>query len=578
MAGKRYNLFRDGELAELPDHPAVPEITPPPERSEQRLPVAPEITPPPPEFSDCLPAEEAPRKKRRAVRKLFAAVMALLLGASFFGGRLPDAGAQEPEPNAPAAAVGNETPTVAVGYAMTDGSKIYYSCVLDAQDPACWPIALRAEAVDAAGRRAEGVSDVWQSPRPSGADYEMDIGGLKDEITLTLTAEYEKDGQTRTIRASRPVEQLPIGEASAYLWFTDAGMADFKALLMTPEGDSHEYELEPVSLQAEALDADHRSLGVYWTLDDLNELARDFFTESGNREYVFTRIAPTGRAPEDAKYCRLLFSMRDAAGGYLYNVRTNICPLPAKTYPLGDERIELVVYNDTLTFEYASLTDDPGYDTVLVHTTLNAAQFSSYELPAPLTPAGYRPTGYVVHFGSPFDNGYDAYSDYGGLASEPPPLTEDFTGEPPVELLISKAMFAFPVNGMTLTREMVERVPIADDGVRYVNVHATWQAEEANHEFYVELDDGQGNVTTLPVAHPLASSGFFFTFSFPQPAPPVGCYFDGWYDRSGKRVDFLMDYFSFTPYLYDENGSYVDYDWQNSGQEPVRLTAHWEHY
>lgn len=484
----------------------------------------------------------------------------------------------------PVTVMDEEAPAFEIGYALTDGKTVYYSYFINLPDNSLpdeeqpyWPITVHPLARSEEGVTYYGAEDVWEYARASQFAYEIPLTDeISGSLTLELNGTYEKDGEACILKATAPVGQMPAAEALAFLYVQDDGTADFKAAFTTAESDEHFYDLEPMMLWAEAFDAERQRIGGFWSPEDLSVLAYESFEESGNKEYVLHCMEAIDGWPENAKYCTFRCYVRDRTNGYIYQLESNLAKLPAKTYPLGDEIIELTVYNDTLTFDYASLVDDPGWVTILVKTQLSAADFTDYELPLPLVPVGYRGTGYVVFFGSPFDNGYDAYGDYGGLVTEPPELTEDFSGEMPVEFFISKRMFAFPVNGLTLTKEMVERVPIAEDGVRYVNVHATWAITTATPEFYVELDDGQGSVTSYPVAHPLASEGFFYTLTFPQPETPIGYFFDGWYDESGNRVDYLMDYFSFTPYLYDENGKYVDYDW--GSPKTVRLIAHWLPY
>lgn len=582
----------DGEIAANAAPPEAPEFRSlPPEFAAPPVGGAvdprTEYTPPPPEFPRGLTtSEEPPRKKRRVWQKLIAAALVGTMGFVLYGAAPespapekstapPESGPVETEPTAPVE--DGSLPAIDIGYALTDGTTIYYSYFVNVpgngepEEERYWPVTVHAEAEDGDGRKTAAEDDVWEFARVSEFAYEMDAAGLTGDLTLTITGDGELDGEAYTVRASAPIEPMPQGEALAFLWITDDGTADFKALVSTSEDDPHEYDLEPLMLWAEAFDADHQRIGGFWSLEDLSELTDESFVESGNREYVFHRMDKIGEPPERAKYCSFRVYLRDRSNGYIYQLESNVCPLPAKSWPLENEIIELTVYNDTLAPDYAN--------SILVQTQINAADFTEYELPLYNVPAGYRATGYVVFYGNPLDNGYDKYDDYGGLVNDPPAIseTEEFI-EPPAELLISEGMFAFPTNGLTLTKAMVERVPVASDGVRYVNVHATWApVDESNSHFTVELDDGQGSVTTYPVAHPLASEGYFFTCTFPQPVPPIGYYFDGWYDEEGRRVDFLLDYYSFTPYLYDENGAFIGYDW-NAAKTPLRLIAHWASY
>ena len=592
----------DGELTAAAAWPGAAEFSPPP---REFLPPASgasdapcrEIAAPPPEFPRELTTQPPQEKKRRRVwQKLVLAALASVVGFSLLEGSLTasggDGGSKAPEQEAaqppgeeqrteqtepPAPEQTEDAPTIEIGYALTDGETIFYSYYvqvpnfdLPEEAQQYWPVTVHPTAENDAGQVIYGETDVWEFSRASQFAYEIPVSGtVTGELTLKLNAEYEMDGALRTVQATAPIEQMPAAEAFAYLYVQDDGTADFKAAFTTTEDDTHVYELEPLMLWAEAFNEDQQRIGGFWTLEDLSELDYESFGDSGNREYVLHRWDKIGEWPDEAAYCSFRCYVRDNTNGYIYQLESNVARLPRKSHPLGDEIIELTVYNDTLDGSYENL--------VLVHTQINAADFTEYELPIPTFAANYSFTGYVGFFGSPFDNGYDAYDDYGGPASEPPQLTEDFSGEAPVEFYLSRDMFSFPLNGLTLTKAMVEYVPVAADGVRYVNIHATWQYTGSSPEFYVELDDGQGNVTNYPVAHPLASEGFFFTETFPQPVPPMGYFFDGWYDENGNRVEVLMDYFSFTPYLYDENGKYVDYDW-GSPPKTVHLVARWTSY
>ena len=460
----------------------------------------------------------------------------------------------------------SEEPFFEIGYALTDGENVYYSYYVrlpgdefseEAQQ--YWPITVHPAAESADGQIAYGETDVWEYSRASQFAYEIRLlDATSGELTLKLTGEYEYGGEQKTIRAEAPIEQMPAGEAQTFLWIQDDGTAEIKGTLTKQKDDPHEYDLEPMLMYAEAMDAQKNLLGGIWSMQDPSELEQDFFEEEDFSEYVFYRAGPLGEAPEGAKYCRVVFYLRDRTNGYIYQMESNTCPLPPKRYPLGDERIEILVYNDSL---------DANFDPVVLDgLQINAADFTEYLLPNSISIANYRFTGWNVHVGNPFDHGYEDV-----LSS----LFEEYPNEAPPNALISENTFAFRLDGNVLTKEMVERVPISADGVRYVNIHAGWVYTGTNGSYVVELDDGQGNVTEVQFDHPLYSEGFFCTFDFPQPAPPIGYYFDGWYDEEGNRVDFLLYYYSFTSQTYDEAGKFIGYGGERI---PVKLIAHWESY
>ena len=208
---------------------------------------------------------------------------------------------------------------------------------------------------------------------------------------------------------------------------------------------------------------------------------------------------------------------------------------------------------------FAPIEVEGDYRTILAMDTLPEAEFTEYALPAALTPDGYSFGGWVVHVNNPMDLSSDA------------DLFAVYNGDPPVEAMITAETDVFRVNGL-LTREDVERVPPSQDGVRSVNVHAVW-IEENPAMIQLELDDGFGNVAGYGQNTPMYSEGFLYLCCYPTPVHP-GMVFDGWYDEAGNRVDLLVCYFSFTPALYDEEGTFLGYDWDSAGT--VTLTAHWK--
>lgn len=545
----------------------LPEFSPP----DIGAPVS-EIAAPPPEYPKGITTTDAePQSKKRKWKKLAAAVLAGVVGiGGFFGAKeqAQTAPSAEGEPSAPVTApVSEDAPAIEIDYALSDGATVYYSYVVSMPEAQkYWPVTVRPNVSSSDGQTVDGFEDIWESSRAQ-FTYELPVeSGMTGELTLTLTGSYAIDGETHTVTASRAIEPMPEGEAGAFLWINDDYTADFKAYLLAPEGDTHSYDLEPLGLWAEALDENRQPVGGFWTLDDLSELQPDRFEEETFSEYTFYRLGKISEAPDGAKYCRFRMELRDNSNGYVYQIQSGACPLPAKRYALGNEQIQIVVYNDTWTFDFPSPAGDFGDVTILLYEAVNAADFTDMELPLPLVPSGFRSLGYVVHNGNPLDNGNtDALF----------AIFDKYNGDPPVSALVSEDSFCFRLDGYTLTKDAVEQVPISADGVRYVNIHAAWAPTDDGH-FLVQLDDGQGAVTDFPVGSPIASEGFLYTCAFPQPVPPIGCYFDGWYTEDGKRVDFLMDFFSFTPELYDADGNFIGYDW--SVKNTLKLIAHWNSY
>ena len=155
--------------------------------------------------------------------------------------------------------------------------------------------------------------------------------------------------------------------------------------------------------------------------------------------------------------------------------------------------------------------------------------------------------GFILHYGNEFDEGFV-------------PGIRPFT----------------VVLGDALTREDVERVPVSEDGVRYVNIHVMWRDEDelitdpSQYGLALTLDDGIGNQTIVEAKNPLFSEGYTYLEIFPVPERE-GYTFTGWYDEDGNRV-YYVTFFQFYNEIETEWGP--DYDWQNP--RSVILTAGWQ--
>ncbi len=216
------------------------------------------------------------------------------------------------------------------------------------------------------------------------------------------------------------------------------------------------------------------------------------------------------------------------------------------TYPIADRDLVITVFSGTLSADYTHLE-------VVLTTRVNEAEFTSLDLPEPETIDAFSFYGYVIHMGH-----LDP-----GLRSE---------GEPE-----GAAPLIIPV-GNTLTRAHVEQVPVASDGVRYVDITANWisdtdpESPEADWTFI--LDYGDGHRKKLDGQNPMYSEGFLYVCAYPDLDSHPGYTFEGWYNAAGERVDALQSYFSFyEPVEYDANGYVFDVDVEKPLQ--VVLTARW---
>ncbi len=581
---------------EFTKHP--PEISNPPPEYEVRPEL--ESAAPPPEFGQrTAPAQETEGCRRR-LRQLLAVPALLLISFLCFHGvkAVPLPPATEPSvteaapseltstASAPSESSISETLPVQtatevpelpegsvrldVEYAVLDGDTVRYQYVVDPpaftpegveiEHVTPWPVSIYAQVRDEANRAAspEQEPDVWTEFRERYPDSEIDAAGLEGSLQLTLRAVYTEDGEERQTVVALPVSVLPPAPTlSATLEAFPGGDIDFTATLQPQPGDDHAYDLTVWHMGQTAF-SDEETMG--FSLGD-NPRA---FPVTGNREtgyqvhYAGGSVAAS--LPEGAELS-VYVTLKDRSTGYLYRMESNrvsgVPPAEAQ-YPLGDGTLVITVYNDTLTFDVPSPAPTDDYMTILASDTVSEADFTEYALPSALTPDGYDFTGWVVHVGNPFDKGSDV------------DLFGDYMGDPPVDLLLREGNYAFPVYG-TLTKQDVERIPPSADGNRYVNVHATWIAQNVSDP-RLYLDDGSGNVTAYSMDHPAASEGYLYLCNYPIPERE-GMTFDGWYDEDGNKVELLVSFFSFTPMVYNEDGSFAGYNWNDS--KAVRLVAHW---
>lgn len=444
-----------------------------------------------------------------------------------------------------------------------------------------------ATIIDSEGRTAHPSLNpvLWSSdPNLDPNCKWADASDLNDNLTLILRCEYTaQDGKQYEITASRQV--VIIGKSadfpdyapdtSAQITGISRTSVSFKAELKTTYESGSYYDMVP------------NSLALVWLDKNSNELHRDYVREDGiqsEKSFDPAKSPPWGEWPDwtftydgahrfydttmydydadavkNACYVYAELTLHNRYTGRRYTICSDSVPAPGENYPLGSGQIALTVYNDTTTFEFPSAATADGYLTVLDQKTIAEADFVSYTLPSPMTPSGYTFAGWVIHVGNPFDNGGSTES------------LKGYNGDPPVDLLVTPATYAFAV-GNTLTSVDIEKVAPSADGKRYVNVHAVWIETNPSQKL-LRLDDGMGNVTEYGSMLPLASEGYLYLCRYPEPTRE-GYTFDGWYDSSGKRVDMLVCFFSFTPVVYDENGNFAGYDWTQSGV--VTLTAHWK--
>lgn len=444
-------------------------------------------------------------------------------------------------------------------------------------------VPVNATVIDSQGRTAHPpVNPIdWSSgPMPEDSKW-ADATDLNNDLTLLLEVRYEMDGVEYRNMAAYPVSIKNMSDLTPdYQPDTNGSITN-----ITKTDVSFSAQLRTTYLTGSHYDMTVSGLYLVWLDEDGKEVTRDYLSTEDvkvDREYSREMSPPWGEWPQfnfsfsgrhwfydDTYTDKSEFIGRESAvyaeltaynkyTGHEYVIKTDPVPKPVDSYPLGDGEIVLTVYNDTLTSDFPSVVSG-GYLTVLAQQTISESSFSTYKLPAAKTPGGYDFAGWVIHVGNPFDD---------DTANQ---LYDQYSGDPPVDELLTEDSFAFAV-GDTLTKEDIERVPTSADGKRYVNVHAAWISQDKSSP-RLYLDDGHGSVHSYGMDVPLASEGFLYLCRYPEPTRDAWV-FDGWYDESGKRVDMLCCYFSFTEMTYDAEGNFTGYDW--STKNTVTLTARWK--
>ncbi len=357
-------------------------------------------------------------------------------------------------------------------------------------------------------------------------------------------------------------EEAGAPELSGTLEAFPGGDVEAVFRLVPAPGDTHKYRLRVVRAGQEVHGGEDGLMGLS-LVDDPGSLPVTGDSRTGY-EVRYTGGSGAAFIPAGTQLT-LYVVLIDDTDGKEYTISTNpVDPVERvydhPVYPLGEGRIRITVCNDTLAFDIPSRVGTDSEFTILADETIPEAEFTGYDLPSARTPDGYEFFGWVVHVGNPFDPGSerDLFAEYGG--------------DPPVEELVTADTFAFPLYG-SLTKDDVERVPPAADGVRYVNVHAVWIRQDPE-AICLYLDDGFGHTAEYGMDSPIYSEGWLYLCNYPTPTHE-GLDFEGWYDGNGNRVDLLVSYYSFQPALYDTDGTFLGYDWQ-AEPNPVRLIAQWK--
>lgn len=378
------------------------------------------------------------------------------------------------------------------------------------------------------------------------------------ELSLYVGLKDRNTGYIYDIESNR-VRQPEEPRLSADLRLFQGGYAEFNASLKVPEGDSHNYDLSVEELTLRCIDGEET-----YDFPMVSEPGELEVAGSNEEGYVVHFSGQPAASLGGNVSCTAYIRLIDNSTGQTYEAESPSVQISEAMdelpiFPMSSGKVSIVVYNDTMSFQVPTPVSNDYEYTILDMITFTMEEFTEYELPEPIAPAGYSFLGWVVHVGNPFD-----------LNSDWNPF-EVYQGDPPVDVLTSSGTYAFPVEN-TLTRENVEHIPPDAEGIRTVNIHAVWIRQNPSEELLF-LDDGLGVVTAYDMDVPLASEGYLYLCRYPVPERE-GWTFTGWYDSEGNRVDLLVCYFSFCPMQYDSDGDFIGYDW--STNQTIYLTAGWE--
>ena len=514
----------------------------PPEYSQP----APEFAPPADEFGG--KSGPQPEKKKRKHKKWLYSIAVLFVAAISVGFWGSSASAQESFPVSPRAE-GDPEVTIhraIIQRAASSGySMVEYKFSLDNHETE-YPVYLFFQVTDVNGKQTE------LSPSP--AHIYEDIDGERDWIettgldtfgplTLTIYAGHDTEDGIKWTATSKLVEEEQLPDITF----------NVDKAVYVPTGNGEPAHVEYI-WTLKTKDESLYPFTVYGFVQDgdnyVHEDSNSPFTVDGS-ESGFSSSVPVGGMQGD-------LSVRMNATFHWEEADTDITifaespvDMSAKTdepttYPLGTGNLVITVYNNTFDM---SAQDDPDfpYLKILLHTTIPEAEFGGLTLPEPYDVPGddFDAVGYVLHYNSEFDYGYDPSRD---------------------DLAFARRQ------GSLLLKEDVELVPPADDGNRYINIHVLWKSNSDQiPKMEVILDLGDGDDWLYEGDQPFASEGYFYLAQVPDPERE-GYTFTGWYDSEGNKVEYIS-YYDFFPLLPNAQ-SREDRDWNTI--ESVILHAGWK--
>ena len=515
----------------------------------------PEAAPLPPEFGQTSgPQTGTKSANRKRIKWLYA--IAVILIAAIANGNIGGTSAPVPPDNPVVIEQPGEEgdPTIFIDYAYytpaasSDFSMVDYSYSIDPNETS-YPIRVYAKVVDGKGKEAvpETDPDIWDSDRDL-LIYSMETTGLSETgMKLVITAEFEKDGETRQVAVSKAVEREVFPEVSIEIDYAKyipavGGNPAFVGYSYTIKTDDD--SIYPISVHSFLEDGSGTVKGR-----DGDPAVID--KGAAIDEY---QILPAGLKGDLKLSLSAEFAYRNGSITIFAESPVDMSakadePEPEpQTWPLGDGMVFITVYNNSFDFESA---DDPLFPMmkILLHEEMNEADWQDITLPDAYDPnEDWDPAGFILHYNGEFDFGYDNASEY--------------------------SEFVHVLEGNVLTKEDIELVPPTADGSRYVNVHVMWYPLR-NYDFKLRLElalnDGTDDAEVWEADQPFASEGYTYLAVFGEPERD-GYTFTGWYDAEGNKVDYVSYYDFFDP-LPDAQ-TREDRDWEHP--KTVRLTAGWE--
>ena len=505
---------------------------------------APEFASPPDEFGGKSGGPPPDKKRKRRVKWLYSAaiVVAAAIFAGFFGGSASSA-----EDSFPVSPRKDGDPLVTIERAIimraasSRYSMVEYVYSLDHQDTE-FPVYLFFQVTDGFGTKTEltpSPAHIYEDIYREGGAIETTELDSATTMVLTIYAGWETDDDIKWIAQSKVVEEETLPD-----W-------DFKIdkAVYVPAGNGIGAHVD----YSYTLNADEECypFTVYAFIED----EANYNISDPECPVTVDQSQPYGGGTFFVSGLQGDLTVRmNASFSYEWGDITIFAEkevdMSAKkdepdSYPLADGNIVLTIYNNTFDQRFADDPDVPRLN-ILVHTTIPEAGFLSWELPEPqFAGDDWEARGFVLHYNSEFDYGYDPAA--------------------PAEEFVRKL-------GPMLTREDVEAVPPSADGNRYVNVHVVWVSTlDEIPKMQVILNLGNGDDWLYEGDQPFASEGFFYLAGVPDPERE-GYTFTGWYDETGRKVDFIS-YYDFFPPLPGAQ-SREDRDW-NSPQA-VELNAGWQ--